>query len=75
MVLIDNCVRSYGDYPASSPTDPEVLELSAAATGDKFAEIPSESIAEVIEKFSELKKRIVEQYGIEERELYDEQFK
>ena len=71
LALIDNCVRSYGNYPASSPTDPEALELSAAATGNRFAEISSEDVAEVIEKFRRLKERISKEYGIE-NELNDE---
>ena len=71
LALIDNCVRSYGNYPASSPTDPEALELSAAATGNRFAEISSEDVAEVIEEFRRLKERISKEYGIE-NELNDE---
>lgn len=73
LALIDNCISSYSDYPASSPTDPEALELSAAATGDKFAEISSADVAEVIEKFTSLKERISKEYGIEnEYESNDE---
>ena len=72
LALIDNCVGSYSDYPASSPTDPEALELSAAATGDKFAEISTADVEEVIEKFTSLKERISKEYGIEKYELNDE---
>jgi F0F1-type ATP synthase beta subunit len=71
LALIDNCVRSYSNYPASSPTDPEALELSAAATGDRFAEISSKDVTEVIEKFRRLKERITIEYGIENELNYE----